>query len=144
MLSTTVISRAPTTGAQILNHVVAATTFTAAPTVVTDGFKIRNRAGNSYDALEFTFSFDATAAADTEAQVRPWFWVPDHDPAVAGGLWLAGKISEGLTIGAASTDIQAPVRRVNQVPVAATRLYLQVVTINGTVIFNYHSLDSGG
>jgi len=143
MLSTTVISRAPTTGAQLLNHIVAGGTFSAAPTVVGDGFKIRNQAGNSFDALEFTFSFDATAAADTEGQVRPWFWVPDHDPAAAGGMWLAGKISEGLSISTASSDIQSPVRRINAVPVAATRLYLQVVTINGTAPANLYMVAYG-
>lgn len=143
MLSTTVISRAPTTGAQLLNHIVAGGTFSAAPTLVTDGFKIRNQAGNAFDALEFTFSFDATADATTEGQVRPWFWVPDHDPAAAGGMWLAGKISEGLFISAASSDIQAPVRRINNVPVAATRLYLQVVIINGTAPANLYMVAYG-
>lgn len=142
-LHKTVVSRMPVTGSTILDHNVGGGTFSAAPTAVTDGFFVRDDAGPSVDAFEFTYSFDATADATTEAQVRPWFWVPDHDPLAVGGTWLAGKVMEGLFVPQASTDIQAPVRRINVVPVGATKMYLQVVVINGTAPANLYMVAYG-
>lgn len=142
MLTKTVVSRdvvAPHPG--LLNHIVAGSTYSAAPTVATDGFKIRNRAGRGYDAYEFTYSYNG-GGADTAASVRPWFYVPDHAP---GGtpVWLAGRLMENLQVPVSVTDIAAPVRRINSVPVGASRMYLQVVAIAGIAPTNLYMTAFG-
>ncbi|MFA5135462.1 MAG: hypothetical protein WC505_06790 [Patescibacteria group bacterium] len=132
MLKETIISR-NSLGATQLTHNIVANTYGSAPTLATDGFYIRCAASRNYDAYEALFSFDGTATILTKAVVRPWFWVPDHDPGAAGGTWLAGKFMENISTGAGSTDVFAAVRRINSVPVAATRCYLQVVSVVGFI-----------
>jgi hypothetical protein len=138
MLKETVISRDVATAAQTLDHDVGAATYSLAPTLATQGFYLRAAAGRNYDAYEITASFaggDGTAVCT----VRPWFWVPAHDPTgLAGGTWIAGKYIEGISAGAIATDTRAPARRLNSVPVAATRCYLQVVAITGTAPTNVY------
>jgi hypothetical protein len=130
MLKETVISRdIVTANGHMLVHVVAGATYSAAPTLPTQGFFLKGAAGRSYDAYECTFDFDATSDATTKAVVRPWFFVPEHN---VGGTWLAGKYMENISIGTAGTDVSAPSRRLNSVPVAATKCYMQVVSIAGT------------
>jgi hypothetical protein len=140
-LESKVISR-NAAGNVVLNHIVAAATYTAAPVAVTDGFFIHAEGGRGYDALEATYSFlggDGT----TMATVRPWFFVPQHDPAGAGGTWLSAPTMEQIPLGTAGTDIMAPVRRINGKPVAATRMYLQVVAIAGTAPTNLYMVAYG-
>jgi ABC-type branched-subunit amino acid transport system ATPase component len=72
MLKETVISR-NAAGATTLTHTIAGGTYSAAPTVVTDGFYIRCASGRNYDAYECIFSYDLTATILTLANVRPWF-----------------------------------------------------------------------
>lgn len=131
MLKDTVVSR-NTLGETILHHSVAGATYSAAPTVVTDGFYIKTHAGRSYDAIEFTYSFTG-GDVTTRCVCRPWFWVPDHDVAGVGGQWLPGRNMENISLPGAATDVFSPLRRINSVPVASTKLYLQVVApITGT------------
>lgn len=138
MIYPSILSLDQTTGANFLNHVVAGSTYSAAPAAATDGVKIRNHRGSMYDAIEFIYSYDATADATTTATVRPWFFVPDHDPNGTGGEWLTGKLIDTVVEAEFSTDTSAPVKRINSVPNAATRLYLQVVSIAGTAPTNLY------
>lgn len=138
MISPELISLESATGNVYLNHAVGAGTYSAVPAAATDGFRIRNRRGPMFDAVEFVYSYDATADATTTATVRPWFFVPDHDPAGTGGEWLAGKLIETIVEAEFSTDVNAPVKRINSIPNAATRLYLQVVSIAGTAPTNLY------
>jgi len=132
MLKETVISRDVVTAAHTLDHDVGAATYSAAPTLATQGFYLRAAAGRNYDAYEITATF-AGGDGSAVAIIRPWYWVPAHDPTgVAGGSWIAGKYIEGISAGAIATDTMAPARRLNSVPVAATRCYLQVVSIANT------------
>jgi hypothetical protein len=133
MLKDNAISRDIVTanGTQI-THLVAGGTYSPAPTLLTQGFFLKGAGGRNYDAYEVVFSFDATADATTMATVRPYFLVPSHDPGLAGGTWLSGKFMEQISVSAAGTDVMAPVRRINSVPTAATKMYLQVVAIVGT------------
>ena len=139
------ISRDPTTGVPVLDHNVGAGTFSAAPTLNTDGFPIRPEGGGSFDAFEMTYSYDATADTTTAATVKPWFYIPAHNP---GGVaqWLSGRDMEDIRLPDATsttTDIFSPVRRINSVPTAATRMYLQVVVIAGTAPTNLYLVAYG-
>jgi hypothetical protein len=87
MLKGTLISRSAS-GSFLLDHNVIAGTYSSAPTLATDGFYIHGAAGRNYDAYEINVSMDATATILTRVNVRPWFWVPAHDPTgLAGGTW---------------------------------------------------------
>jgi hypothetical protein len=83
-----------------------------------------------------------TADATTAAIVRPWFYIPDHAP---GGTpaWLAGKVMEEVIVPASTSDVFAPVRRINSVPTGATRMYLQVDSIAGTAPANLYMVVYG-
>lgn len=141
MLKDFVISR-DLSGGPILHHVVAANTYGAAPTLVTDGFYTKTHAGRSYDAFEFTYSFTG-GDATSRAVCRVWFWIPDHDPASVGGQWLPGRNMENISLPGAATDVFSPVRRINSVPVASTRMYIQVVSSSGTAFTDLYFVAYG-
>lgn len=135
MLTPVTISRDPTTGTAVLAHNIVAGTFSAAPTLATDGFTIRRIGAAAFDSFEMTFSYDATADATTTALIKPWFLVPDHAPA-GTAEWLSGKDVETIRLSAQSDAISSPVVRIKNVPAAATKMYLQVVAITGTAPVN--------
>lgn len=127
MLRHKVFSR-DATGSSLLTHNIAGGTYSAAPAVAGDGFTIRSPGGRQYDAYEMTYSFNG-GDATTIALIRPWFYCPDHAP---GGtpVWLPARTMEQVML--SSNDVHGPVRRINSVPVGATKMYLQVDSIAGT------------
>lgn len=116
----------------LLTHITAASTYTAAPTLPIQGFFVKGEGGRGYDALEATFFFGPAADATTVLTVKPWFFVPSFDPLGVGGAWLSGKTLSNITLPTGGTDINASVRRINAIPVAATRMYVQFLNIIGT------------
>jgi hypothetical protein len=120
MLRATPVSR-DTAGNITMTHNVAGGTYSAAPTLATEGFFIRGVGGQSYDALEAVLTLVGAAVVTDTVDMRIWFYVPTHN----GGEWLANKIQENIVQSTDSTDVRCPTLRINAIPVGATKMYVQ-------------------
>ena len=117
----TIISRDVNTGGPVLDHVVASNTYSEAPSNVTDGFVLRKSSAASYDAVELTYSF-VGGSTELQALVLPWYYTGTQ------GTWVSARTPEILAY--SSTSSSNPTR-ISDVPAAASKLYLQVLSISG-------------
>jgi len=128
MLKSTVISR-DVSGNTTLTHNVSGGTYSGEPSGTSAGFWIKAQGNQTYDAYEMTYTVSG-GDATTTVSFRPWYYMVDH---LTGGSpgWVAGTAMEDLPVSSASGG-SAPVQRINSVPTAALRMYIQVTGTDGT------------
>ena len=123
-----------------LVHIVAAATYSAAPTLATDGFYVaQSGSDGQYDAYELVFTITG-GAADTTVTFRPWYYIVG-----LGGtdVWVDGKELDEIPVVGYSSDVKSATTRLNSVPVTATRAYIQVVSTGGTAPTHVNSVLYG-
>lgn len=130
MLRPTVISRDVTTPTnETMHHTVAGAEYANPPTLVMDGFSIRGISGQAYDAIEVVTTLIGALAVTDTVDLRLWFYLPTH----RAGEWISARVMEGIARPQDSSDVHAPARRTNSIPVGATRMYVQVINVAAAV-----------